>query len=74
MKIIERLGFGFDSPVEMPTSPILCCNFQLTENLKVGKPAYVTFSFTNPIKKVLTKCSINYEGPFLARFSTIKHK
>lgn len=47
---------------------------KVSEEVKVGKPAYVTFSFTNPIKRKLTNCVIHYEGPFMARFSEIKYK
>ncbi|XP_021954113.1 hemocyte protein-glutamine gamma-glutamyltransferase [Folsomia candida] len=49
-------------------------NIKVTSNLTAGKPAYATFSFINPLKRNLTKCVINYEGPFLVRFSEINLK
>ncbi|ODN01465.1 Hemocyte protein-glutamine gamma-glutamyltransferase [Orchesella cincta] len=47
---------------------------EVSPGVKAGKPAYVTFSFKNPIQLKLTNCVINFEGPFLSRFSSIKHK
>jgi hypothetical protein len=47
---------------------------QVIGNPVVEKPCIVSFSFKNPLKKVLTGCTFQYAGPGLARNTTIPYR
>jgi transglutaminase 1 len=48
-----------------------CLKLDVKSELKIHQPATVKMTFENPLDKVLTNCSINYEGPGLVRTKTI---
>ncbi|CAG7835561.1 unnamed protein product [Allacma fusca] len=48
-----------------------CLQLDVKGELKIHQPASVKISFENPLDKILTNCSINYEGPGLVRTKTV---
>jgi transglutaminase 1 len=48
-----------------------CLNLEVNPELKIHQPASVKITFKNPLRRELTSCSVNYEGPGLVRTKTI---
>ncbi|XP_063233133.1 hemocyte protein-glutamine gamma-glutamyltransferase-like [Bacillus rossius redtenbacheri] len=49
-------------------------DIQVTKEITANEPGTVIFSFTNPLKKILTKCFFKYESPGVTKPQSIPYR